>query len=266
MTMSKCAIGKDDWTAFLSGELEEGRRRTMAEHIAGCPDCRAEAEDMKRVLARTAAVKAEIREAVASVNWEALPALIADRAMAGARAPEKAPRDGKAWSWMFSLRLRPVLAGLAAGLVVGAAAMYFALRMPGPRQIPDTGYYASGEFLDRAELEMARRNTLDYLKKSQYVLLDVFESGGEGLGPAAFNSEQARDLLSRKKYLNAQLERFQMAKAKAICDQIEMLFRELSQISEELPAAELDRIKGIVEERQLLLKINLVRKELEREI
>jgi hypothetical protein len=266
VTMSKCAIGKDDWAAFLADEIEEGRRRTMAEHLDECPDCRAEAEDMKRVLARAESVKAEIREAVASVNWEALPALIADRAMADARAPERAPRAGKAWSWTFPLQLRPVMAGLAAGLVVGAAAMYFALRTPGPRPAPDTGYYASGEFLDRAELEMARRNTLDYLKKSQYILLDVFDTGGEGLGPASFSSEQARDLLARKKYLNAQLERFQMAKAKAICDQIEMLFRELSEISEDLPAAELDRIKGLVEERQLLLKINLVRKELEREI
>ena len=57
-----------------------------------------------------------------------------------------------------------------------------------------------------------------------------------------------------------------MAKAKAICDQIEMLFLELSQISDELPAAELHRIRGFVEERQLLLKINLVKKELQSEI
>ena len=266
VTMSKCAIGKDDWAAFLAGELEEARRRTMAEHLDECPDCRAEAEDLKKVLARTEAVKAEIRRAVASVNWEALPALIADRVMAGERAPAKAPRTVRAWGGAFPLRLRPVMAGLAAGLVVGAAAMYFALRTPGSRPAPNTAYYASGEFLDRAELEMARRNTLDYLKKSQYILLDVFESGGEGLAPAAFSSEQARDLLARKKYLNAQLEKFQMAKAKAICDQIEMLFRELSEISEDLPSAELDRIKGLVEERQLLLKINLVRKDLEREI
>jgi hypothetical protein len=163
--------------------------------------------------------------------------------------------------------MKPALAGLAAGLVVGAVAMYFALRAPGPRSGQDNGYYASGEFLDRAELAMARRNTLDYLEKSQYVLLDVFESAGEGTGaPAAFSSEQARQLLSKKKYLNAQLERFQMAKAKAICDQIEMLFLELAQISDVLPAAELGRIRGFVEERQLLLKINLVKKELQSEI
>ena len=81
--------------------------------------------------------------------------------------------------------------------------------------------------------------------------------------PAAVRWERARDLLQKKKYLNAQLERFQMSKAKAICDQIEMLFLELSQIDEELPAAEMGRIRDYVEGRQLLLKINLVKKELQ---
>jgi hypothetical protein len=201
------------------------------------------------------------------VNWEALPATIADRAFAASREPERALPAVRSLGWLSALRMKPALAGLAAGLVVGAAAMYFALRAPGPRPGPGAEYFASGEFLDKAELEMARRNTLDYLEKSQYVLLDVFESAGEGAtAPTAFSSVQARDLLSRKKYLNAQLERFQMAKAKAICDQIEMLFLELSQISEELPAAELYKIRGLVEERQLLLKINLVKKELERGI
>ena len=265
--MNKCALNRAEWADFLSGDLEEERRKTMAEHIDTCPDCRAEASEVERLLKETAAVKAEIRQAVASVNWEALPAVIADRVLADSGKPEKAPRAGWFRAWGFPLRMRPALAGLTAGLVVGAAAMYFALKTPGPRSGQDTGYYASGEFLDRAELTMARRNTLDYLEKSQYVLLDVFESAGEGAaGPAAFNSEQARDLLSRKKYLNAQLERFQMAKAKAVCDQIEMLFLELAQISDELPAAELGRIRYFVEERQLLLKINLVKKELQSEI
>ncbi|MCX6570113.1 MAG: hypothetical protein NT006_01580 [Candidatus Aminicenantes bacterium] len=265
--MNKCALNRDDWAAFLSGDLEEGRRTTMAEHFEKCPKCRAEADEMRRVLAKTDAVKAEIREAVASVDWEKFPAVIADRAVAASRKPEGVLPAARPWVWLFPLRMKPALAGLAAGLVVGAVAMYFALKAPGPRPGLGTGYYASGEFLDRAELAMARRNTLDYLEKSQYVLLDVFESAGEGAGvPAAFSSEQARDLLSKKKYLNAQLEKFQMAKAKAICDQIEMLFLELAQISDKLPAAELGRIRGFVEERQLLLKINLVKKELQSEI
>jgi hypothetical protein len=262
--MMKCAMSKTRREDLLADD-PEGRRKAMAEHLDKCPECRAEAEAVERLLQETEAVRAEIRAAAASVDWETLPGLIADRARAASRKPERAP--SRPWGWLLPLRMSPALAGLVAGLVVGAAAMYFVLRAPGARPGQDLGFYASQEFLDRAELEMARRNTLDYLEKSQYVLLDVFEPAGEGGGvPAALSAERTRDLLSRKKYLNGQLERFQMSKAKAICDQIEMLFRELSGISEEMSAAELERIRDLVEERQLLLKINLVRKELEREI
>jgi hypothetical protein len=215
-------------------------------------------------LRETEAVRAEIRTAADSVDWDGLPAIIADRAPAGAPKTGRVPWAARLWEGLAPLRMRPVLAGLLGGLVIGAAAMYFVLKAPGGRPGADGPYYASGEFLDRAELEMARRNTLDYLEKSQYVLLDVFGSGEEGpIVPAAVRSGQARELLQRKKYLNGQLERFQMAKAKVICDQIEMLFRELSELSEEMSAAEFERIRGIVEERQLLLKINLVKKELQ---
>ena len=53
-----------------------------------------------------------------------------------------------------------------------------------------------------------------------------------------------------------------MAKAKVLCDQIELLFRELAQLGDGLPEAELERLRGLVAERQLFLKINLVKKEL----
>jgi hypothetical protein len=215
-------------------------------------------------LKETEAVRAEIRAAADSVDWGTLPGLIADRAMAALPKPKRVPAAAWLWGWLAPLRMRPVLAGLLGGLVIGAAAMYFVLKAPGRPPGADNSYYASGEFLDRAELEMARRNTLDYLEKSQYMLLDVFESADEGpVVPASVRTERARDLLQRKKYLNVQLERLQMVKAKALCDQIETLFLELSQMDDDLAAAELGKIRGYVEERQLLLKINLVKKELQ---
>jgi len=127
------------------------------------------------------------------------------------------------------------------------------------------GYSASNEYLDRVEQAMARRDTLDYLDKSQYLLLDFIQASPEELrsGQSALNSNRARDLLARKKYLNSQLDMQRMAKAKAICDQIEMLFLELAQVGGELPEAELRRIQGFIEDRQILLKIKLLTEELE---
>jgi hypothetical protein len=59
----------------------------------------------------------------------------------------------------------------------------------------------------------------------------------------------------------------QLARAREVCNQIEFLFLELSQISDELTAEETARIKDFVEQKQLLLKIKLLKKELqEREV
>jgi len=46
-------------------------------------------------------------------------------------------------------------------------------------------------------------------------------------------------------------------------DQIELLFLELSQLSPELSVRELEKVREMVEEKQLLLKINLIKKELQ---
>lgn len=235
----------------------------MSEHIDRCPECLAEADAYDRLVRETEAVRTEVRRAADSVDWEALPGLIADRALAGRGRAAGRERAARPAAWLAALRLRPVMAGLTAGLVIGAAAMYLALRAPGDRAGRAEGYYASGEFLDRAELEMARRDTVDYLEKSQFMLLDVLEPGGAGpSAPAAVRAERARELLQKKRYINAQLERFQMAKAKVLCDQIELLFRELAQLGDGLPEADLERLRGLVAERQLFLKINLVKKEL----
>jgi hypothetical protein len=78
-----------------------------------------------------------------------------------------------------------------------------------------------------------------------------------------FASQKARGLLAKKKYISPQLDKFKMAKAKAICDQIEYLFYELVQISAQLSEEEVSKIQNMIEEKRLLLKIRLLKKELE---
>lgn len=259
--MKECAEKKKDLLAYAAGDMDEPRRKLMAEHIEQCSDCRKTADDFRTVLRGADSVKEEIRRALDAVDWTELPAKITDYVFDRAARPEHATRLGR--FRLHGLQLKPVLAGIAMGIVIGSLAMVLVLRRPAPG--PGAEFFASGEFLDSVELEMARRETLDYLQKSQYVLLDFVEAPpGSSGASTAFGAERARELLSRKKYLNAQLEKFQMAKAKAICDQIELLFFELAQISEELSQAELEKIQSLIRERQLLLKISLVAKELER--
>jgi hypothetical protein len=62
--------------------------------------------------------------------------------------------------------------------------------------------------------------------------------------------------------MNAHLDGGSIAKARDICDQIERLFVELSQISGELSTEEAARIQRFVEDKNLLLRIKLLQREL----
>lgn len=261
--MNNCKTYRDQWVAFLGRELGPEEERTMSAHLGACPRCRKEVETIRALFDGADSFREETRAALASVDWETLPSRIAER-LPERPAPESRFRE-RFRPGLWSPRFRPVLAGLLVGLLLGGTAVFFALRKPSfPR--PAAEFFASGEFLDQVEIELARRQTLDYLDKSQFLLLDVMDkSGGSGpAGPDALASREARDLMARKKYLNSQLDKFKMAKAKDLCDQIEVLVFELSQLSPEVGAAEIERIRAMVRDRQLLMKIRLVKKELER--
>jgi hypothetical protein len=265
--MNTCPTKNGEWLPFLLGDLEEARRSAMAEHLDTCPGCRNEVEELRAVVAGADSIKGEIRRALDSVDWDALPGRVADYVYRQASESRREPALRRLRLWAAQAALRPVLAGLALGVVLGSLGMYLALRRGGPAGTPDRGYYASAGFIDNAQLQIARRETLDYLERSQYLLLDfVQKTDGGASVPSSLRSTRAKDLLLKKKYLNAELDRYQMAKAKAICDQIEVLFQELAQVSGTLPEAELQNIRDLIQERQLLLKINIVKKELESEV
>jgi hypothetical protein len=162
--------------------------------------------------------------------------------------------------------LKPAYAALLIGVLLGSLITFIVFRAPLPREVEAGNFLVSQDFLENVELEMARRETLTYLEESQYLLLDFIQSPSEKSAKfwqSEFASQKARGLLARKKYINPQLDKFKMAKAKAICDQIEYLFYELVQISTQLSEEEVSKIQNMIEEKKLLLKIKLLKKELE---
>jgi hypothetical protein len=221
-------------------------------------------EDMKKVMDAAGLGRGDLEKVMASVDWEALPAKIADHVFAEVRRESRRSLAGRLRDRLLQPRMRPVFAGVGLGLVVGVMSTYFFLRKPGVPERRADRYFASPQFIDRVEVEMARRETLDYLDRSRFVLLDFAQATGETGGEAGILAGQrARDLLTRKKYLNPQLERGRMATAKAICDQIDLLFLELSQVTKDMTPAEVKKLQDMIQESRLLLKINLAKKELQ---
>jgi hypothetical protein len=261
--MSECRRIRENLAAFLSGELGGAEKEKVSRHLETCSLCSREVKQYQQTLRTAESLNPETEKALASVDWEAL----SEKIVTAVWQEEAKPRR---LSWrerfqLFALKFKPVLAGLLLGVLIGALAVDLVFRERFPQRNGGDKLFASPEFLDNVDLEIARRETLDYLEKSQYVLLEFAESDTrEGkFGSRGLAAEQARELLEKKKFLNPQLEKAQMAKAKEICDQIELLFYELAQVSETLTDQQRREIQGLIEQRKLLLKIRLLRKELQ---
>jgi hypothetical protein len=256
--MKKCPSIQSDLVAYLSEELEESEREEIRAHLETCPACRHELAGLEPVLREAQALEPEIEKVMESVDWDARADDITTAvwtAQGTRRAQPARPRFR-----LFAPAFRPVLAGLVFGVVVGALATFLVFRGKSVRQAGGERYFASPEFLERVDLEIARRDTLDYLDKSQYLLLDIVGSD-EGASRAA--ADQARELLAKKKYLNPELEKARMAKAKTICDQIEVLFYQLADVTSGPTAAERAELKDLIKEKDIFLKIRLLKRELQ---
>lgn len=258
---------KKDLPAFLLGELRDGETQSLESHLETCADCRSELAALRQVMQGAETFQEDMEKAMAAVDWDALPSKIADRVFQRPQVSVRPSRSSRLLGLLLRPSLRPVYAALFAGIILGVVLTLVVLRPSGSIPSPAEGVFLLPQgALDSMDVEVARRETLDYLEKSRYLLLDFVQSTDErsaGFWQSDFAAQKTRDLLSKKKYLNQQLDKYKLAKAKIICDQIELLFLELTQISGELAEAELQALRDLIEEKQILLKIKLVTKELE---
>ncbi len=262
--MKGCRSTKRNLVAFLSGEVDEQTRQRVERHLERCSACRVEQEFLRKTMTRADEMRPELDRVLASIDWEDVAERTVESVWEKAHPrPVSSTREKPAF---VLLRLRPILAGLLVGILLGGGAAWLVFRGGIPGKKGAEPFFASSEFLDQVDLEIARRETLDYLEKSQLVLLEIAQTkatdGKIQLNEAA--RQKARELLSKKKFLNPQLEKAPMVKAKEICDQIELLFHELSSLSEGLTEMERQELQSLIEDRSLLLKIRLLKKELQK--
>jgi len=264
--MRDCQKTYKQLPAYLSGELENDDRERIEAHLNICSRCRKEMASLAVVMEAAESQAPDFEKAMAPVAWESLPDRIADRAF-GERIPasEKNYFAGGG-AYFFRSHWKPVLAALLTGVLMGVLMTTWLAHSPRSSEFPESAFNVTPDFLEKVDLEMARRETLDYLEKSQVLLLDFVQAEparAVQMWSGDMAVRQARNLLSKKKYINRQLDKFRMAKAKQICDQIELLIVELAQVSDGLSEAEISAIQDYIGKKQLLLKINLLQHELE---
>ncbi|MFC2158988.1 anti-sigma factor family protein [Acidobacteriota bacterium] len=263
--MKKCHRVKENLVAYLSEELTGEVRTFIESHLGDCSQCSRELGELRAVFEEADSLGLEFQEILDSVDWDLLPKRIAANVFDREASPVRHKEKQRFWNLLSQPKFRPVMAGVLAGVVLGSFVTFLFLRSPrGPEQM---NLAMTPEFLDNVEMELARRQTIDYLDQSQSLLIDLAQASSTGAlteWRSGASAERAQELLSKKKYINPQLNRFRLAKAKAICDQIEFLFFELAQMRDEMTDEEFAQIQRMIENRQILLKIKIVREELKK--
>jgi hypothetical protein len=244
--------------SLLAAGLLSGREREQAlAHLAACARCRADHEALAAVVARLE--RDPVRQAEPPLAAAVLAARVLRQVEAGA-LPARRPRY-----WLLAL---PSAAALAAVAVVVA-------RLHGPAPEPkavtiprsEAGPLLSEEALARIERNLAREQAARYLNEAGEVLVTVAASGVDcnraddklDVGAAP---ERSRELLEKRR-LAVDAGGEAVASARGVLDDVELALRQVAELPSCVKRRDVEQVQKDVEERQLLMRIRLLQRELE---
>ena len=248
----------DRWSRRVSllaaGALGDGERGETEAHVENCATCRAELAASRELLALVE--RDPVRAAEPPVPLGAL----LTRVQARIREEERPiPRLG--WP-------KAVLPLSVAAALVG---IFIALRSPATRHVvpspPAPQAAVSEEALRRLEASVARENAVRYLSDAQDVLVTVASA------PLACDRKRARvdveeearrsrELLSRRALL-VETDRDEMAGARPVLEDVSNMLREVAALDPCARPEDLLAIQEQMSRRRLLMKIDLMTRELQ---
>jgi hypothetical protein len=261
-------IGHGRWrrrTALLAaGALEGGERAAAEAHASGCARC-------APLLAGLGRLQDTLRgdgvgAAAPPLSFEALDARVRARLREPA-APRAAPAFGAG-------RTLPLAAALA--VAVAGAALVTVVRTPPPPAVPPHAQAdAAGpaapdidteEMLRRMERTLAREQAARYLAEAQDVLVTVATGAppcpkGRRVVEVGDEARRSRELLARRGLL-VELGREEVASAGPVLAEVEGMLREVAALPSCVRPGRLQALERRMEQRQLLMKIDLMTREL----
>jgi len=249
-------------TSLLAAGLLAGREleQTLA-HLGRCARCRAERDELRAVVATME--RDPLRTAEPDVKAAVLAARVA-RDVEHALAPAGRPR----W-WLVALPAAAA-AAVAAALLVPALVKPF---RPEPRAarvtIPpaEASALLEDDALARIERNLAREQAARYLNEAGDVLVSVAATGIDcdrtddrlDVGAAP---ERSRELLEKRRLVvDAGAEA--VASARGVLDDVELALRQVAELPSCVKRRDVELVQKDVEQRQLLMRIRLLTRELE---
>jgi hypothetical protein len=242
-------------TSLLAlGALDGAERAAALAHVEACPACQADLE-----AARALVALAE-RDPVRAAEPPLPVGVLLARVQAAIDQTERAKRPRARWAWTTL----PIAAA--------AAVAFFALRTPAtpPQPTPSatpTRAAVSEEALRRLEASLARENAVRYLSEAQDVLVTVASA------PLACDRKRARvdveeearrsrELLARRALL-VETDRDEMAGARPVLEDVSETLREVAALDPCSRPEDLEAIQQRMSRQRLLMKIDLMTRELQ---
>jgi len=248
--------------ALLASGVLRGRQLEQTEaHLALCPRCRAEHEELRAVV--RAMEQDPLRAAEPEVPVAALVARVEREVDRALRTTGRRPR----W-WLVAL---PAAAAALAAVAVVPPLVERLRSTPAPESAvippPSSGTPASEEALQRIERALAREQAARYLSEAGEVLVAVSASGSDcdrrdGRLDVGFAPERSRELLEKRQLLvDSGAEA--VASAQPVLDDVEQALRDVAELPSCVKRRDVERLRAELERRQLLMRIRLMTRELE---
>jgi putative zinc finger protein len=261
-------LGHGRWrravSLFALGALDGAEEVRLRAHLEGCADCRDALDQTRAALAvleddpvRTAAPPLTAGALLARVN---------------ARLDAAETRRFRLWP-------APALLSSAALLLVGLSTVVVLRFGSGsPTKValaPETeplveapaATPGSEELLRRMERQLSRDQAVRYLSEAQDVLVTLSAAPqrcrrGAGRVDVGEEARRSRELLARRA-LMVDLQGDEVASARPVLDDVEQVLREVAALESCARKRDLDSLHREIERRRLLMKIDLMTRELE---
>ena len=240
---------------LAAGALEPNEEPAVRAHLERCPRCRAELDELRALV--EAAAADPLRAAEPELPLPVLVELV-ERRVEQALA---SPRAERAWRWGLGLPAA-ALATLLVALVVPRVVPRL---VEGPPPTP-AALEVGADSVARLERTLAREQTARYLGEARQVLVGVAAApplcrrGGQEWDVAE-EARRSRELLERRAALT-DLAGEHAPSAGRVLNDVEGLLREVAAMEDCSRTEELRAIQARLSERRLLMKLELVEREL----
>jgi len=247
------------WTRRTSllavGALGEADRAATLAHVEGCAACRADLLALREVVAL--ADRDPVREADPGLPVGALLARVQARI-------SEAERPATRWGWKTAA-LPLAAAAAVVILLVGRGTPTRGPLVEAPSAHPQAA--VSEEALRRLEASVARDNAVRYLSDAQDVLVTVASAPlrcerRHARVDVGDEARRSRELLTRRALL-VEADREEMAGARPVIDDVSDVLREVAALDACARPEDLVAIQEGMARRRLLMKIDLMTRELQ---